>query len=167
MDDRLLIKATPELLEGWCGPVRVPDPAWRSAAVWGPSEDPDCPGCWLTWAPFLGLQQWIADQIRLDLSRAECRDRVVRVLAWECRYVPEGAWWWNIGDGRWSLRAPLGGGKGYVTFRSPGSPEPSEARPEVSALADLDPTDNTRLPDGSRLVDALALAAVWREVTRG
>lgn len=38
-------------------------------------------------------------------------------------------------------------------------------------VADLDPHDDTRLPDGSRRVDALALAAVWRavagEVTRG
>ena len=30
----------------------------------------------------------------------------------------------------------------------------------VPALAHLDPTDNTRLPDGSRVVDALALKAV-------
>lgn len=30
----------------------------------------------------------------------------------------------------------------------------------VPALADLDPTDDTRLPDGSRVVDALALKAV-------
>ena len=37
----------------------------------------------------------------------------------------------------------------------------------VPALADIDPHDDTRLPDGSRLVDALALAIVAREVLRG
>lgn len=31
---------------------------------------------------------------------------------------------------------------------------------EVAALSHLDPTDDTRLPDGSRVVDALALKAV-------
>lgn len=34
----------------------------------------------------------------------------------------------------------------------------------LPALAEIDPHDDTRLPDGSRLVDALALAAVCRAV---
>ncbi|MCA9566943.1 MAG: hypothetical protein KC656_03835 [Myxococcales bacterium] len=37
----------------------------------------------------------------------------------------------------------------------------------VPATADLDPHDETRLPDGSRRVDALAMAAVWRAVSHG
>jgi len=34
----------------------------------------------------------------------------------------------------------------------------------VPALADLDPTDDTRLPDGARVVDVQALAIVLRQV---
>lgn len=37
----------------------------------------------------------------------------------------------------------------------------------VPATADLDPHDDTRLTDGSRRVDALALAAAWRAVPHG
>ena len=38
---------------------------------------------------------------------------------------------------------------------------------QVPTLADLDPTDDTRLPDGSRRVDAIALGRVAVHVARG
>lgn len=86
--------------------------------------------------------------LTLDLSRAECRDRVVRVLGGtDWVYVPS-----VVGWRLWLDRQPSDRGEGrYYPASGP-------------ALAGLDPTDDTRLPDGSRLVDALALAAVARHV---
>lgn len=151
IDERLLLQATPALLDGWCGPVEVDG---RETVVdrgrvldfadWEPAED-FIAGVWL------------------DLSRAECRDRVARVVA-AVLGVPlaeRGALWMHQGAGIWGLfcgsRSFLFKGKPDRRF-SPNNPT------WVKNLDSLDPEDDTRLPDGSRLVDALALAIVAREV---
>ena len=70
------------------------------------------------------------------------------------------AWLWCMGDGRWSLRS----GDDWVTFRAPGSPEPSWRRPEVPTLAGLDPNDRRKLPDGSWRVNVEALQLICLHV---
>ena len=104
--------------------------------------------------------------VSLDTSRAEVRDRVARVLAGVVLRARGGlvdvctahVWEWSpaMEPRRWLLSSN-GGGRGWEHF-TPRS---------VPALAALDPTADTRLADASRLVDALALAAVAREVIRG
>lgn len=112
-DPRLLVPATQELLDDWCGPVLVdglPSIANLGEVLWrGPSQAE--PRWWYWKNP---------DRVELDLRFAECRDRVARVLA--------------------RTAGPVWFGR------------------------DADPSDDTRLPDGSRLVDALALAAVARDL---
>lgn len=150
IDERLLIEATPELLEGWCGPVvfrwHHHGPKRAYMVSWdgdlyddcGPVEDPD----------------QYRDGLHFDLARAECRDRVARV-AWgrvaepHCRRSPDSG--------------PYKGAVVLIAWTYDG------VLVECPTDQDLDPHDDTRLPDGSRLVDALALAAVWRsrEVSRG
>jgi hypothetical protein len=170
MDERLLIPATPELLDGWCGPVVVEHSSGRW--LWdgedeclvdadGELHTPDMYGD--RDGVVLGVGTADVRALMLDLARAECRDRVARVLAdaavgpgghtsgseWGCQ-------WGRHGGGSWLLN-----GVGDLRFADePGSDDAIH----VPALADLDPNDDTRLPDGSRLVDALALAAVAREV---
>ena len=137
MTDDLLLKATHELLDGWCGPVM-----WRGLLV-------HCKGT------VVGDEVWVCDHrgqflvsladLHLDLSRAECRDRVARVVR---RHEPYGLTWLP-GDGgvHWMVRAV--------------------SRSEWLDAAGLDPNDDTRLPDGSRLVDAQALLVVAKEVLYG
>lgn len=67
-------------------------------------------------------------------------------------------WLWNMGEGRWSLRSPEN--HKFVTFRAPGSPEPSTSRPEIASLGELDPNDPRKLADMSRWVDAEALRRI-------
>ena len=161
MDERLLVPATRALVDGWCGPVVVDGRAtvtwWDNGAssVWVETT-PDGDGYWLIAA--------IASAA-LDLSRAECRDRVARVVAGLALAPRAGlvdsctahTWEWApaMDQRRWTLSGN-GGGRGWEHF----------GLKSVPALADLDPNDDTRLPDGSRLVDALALAAVARQVLR-
>ncbi len=103
--------------------------------------------------------------LTVDLTDATGRDHGLRALAaHSCRAAP-GVWWLPLDDGRWSLRCEPR--RGFVTFRAPGAPELSESRPEVPSLADIDPNDPTLLPDGSRWVDAEALARVLVHVLGG
>lgn len=154
--DRYLIPATAALLEGWTGPVvttsmaeagvftgsavlRV-DPGTRCRVV-GWSDD---------WYP-------IGD-VFLDLRRAEVRDRVARVVA-ERSCVDPG------GGVVWSNTSQI---TGWPTWRIGGSDSGQAFDPShVPALASLDPASDERLPDGSRAVDAAALACVAREVLGG
>lgn len=108
-----------------------------------------------------GNWEW-DDTLYLDLSDAATRDRCLRWLAGRVGLevgcgAPRWAPWpdqmasWELDSTiTWDPMAPVEGREGKA-FR--GCP----------ALVDLDPTDDTRLPDGSRLVDALALAAVLRQ----
>lgn len=164
-DPRLLLSATRALLEGWCGPGGLDG---RLVLVDGDGElvvllD----GAWIFYnAAYLPVvfdeDMRPMGELTLDLSRAECRDRVARVVA-------AGRWPMQVQSTalRWGTRIPeerawvLGGAWVYTSCVE----EPDEVL--VPALADLDPTDDTRLPDGSRLVDALALAAVARHVLGG
>jgi hypothetical protein len=176
-DPRLLIPATAALVEGWCGPVVV---NYRGrhyeASLWNggvqtihgtegkarrKKGEPFWPGVESTF---------------LDLSRAECRDRVVRCLAIATGHtVPNGVTWSCSSYHRrrcWHLfahLAPLTDRTGPVPDTRPahfgGKPWPNRGwYRAVPALADLDPASDERLPDGSRLVDALALAVVARAV---
>ncbi len=100
--------------------------------------------------------------IALDLAEATGRAHATWWLA--SMVMPQAvatiAWLWCMGDGRWSLRS----GDDWVTFRAPGSPEPSLRRPEVSALASLDPYDRRKLPDESWMVNAEALQLICLHV---
>jgi hypothetical protein len=108
----------------------------------------------------------------LDLSRAECRDRVARAIA--AIYRPARAactapdWYWcddGVDASRLDPEWMLSQGVDLLRWYVPG-PARSSHEVSVPALGALDPGDGARLSDGSRLVDALALAAVWREVSR-
>ena len=109
----------------------------------------------------------------LSLADAATRDRCLRWLAgrveldvgcgapsWAAAWVPSPPWKHRLPPHRHWVLTMYARGNGLagpsLTF-GPGTTG-------VPALADLDPTDDTRLPDGSRLVDALALAAVLRQV---
>lgn len=157
----LLLKATPELLAGWCGP-----------------------GCWGDQpVVILGLAQGeklgariicpraVAPKpisikfstLYLDLSRSEVRDRVARVVA-SMLYD----------DGPFIMAAVVPGTRVLAPYPHYGMATTTaldgsrwraleeERFPDLDAT--LDPNDDTRLPDGSRLVDAQALLAVAREV---
>lgn len=155
MDSRLLVPASTALLDGWCGPVVL----HRTRLV---SVDVDDDGYALVWPQ----GQWIScDVLFLNLSQAEARDRVARVLA--ARFgVPTAHGvmvrfeWESDDDDQPSANLNIIGlGAEFSShYWTPCG---------VRALAGIDPDDDTRLPDGSRLVDALALAAVAREVPRG
>lgn len=96
------------------------------------------------------------NDVTLDLADAATRDRCLRWLAGRVGLDTRGRcpWWWATTTVGWGLGY---GARGrWEAFGAAG------AWNEVPALADLDPTDDTRIRDGSRLVDALALAAVLR-----
>ncbi len=154
-DPRLLVSATQELLDDWCGPVLVdglPSIANLGEVLWrGPSQAE--PRWWYWKNP---------DRVDLDLHFAECRDRVCRVLIASrrpamrahhgARFRP------GVTRGVWVLH---GDQSESETFAASGGGWTC-----VPALADLDPTDGTRLPDGSRFVDAWALKLVAESVWR-
>ena len=109
-----------------------------------------------------------ADALEMDLADATGRAHVAWWLGAQFGLsLPPLAWWWS---------APRAGGlfvvgdtnEGRAEF---GPPSDSPLSPGwwvlVPALAHLDPTDDTRLPDGSRLVDALALKAVVEHLVAG
>jgi len=160
-DERLRIPATRALLEGWCGPVLE-----RGTRVIACGITPK--GLCDVAVPSTGRFGCVPIAlISLDASHAEVRDRVCRVLA-ATLYT----------DGPHSSacvvpgRRGLGGAPGLLFGLLTVTPEDGDRwrwfdDDRAPALAALDPNDDTRLPDGSRLVDALALAAVAREVTRG
>lgn len=100
------------------------------------------------------------DEWRPSLDVSATRDRAARWLArrvglecgstapeWRAAREPKPRGW-ILAGGAWFVFGP---GRSLIDL-------------EVPALAELDPADNTLLPDGSRLVDALALAAVCRAV---
>lgn len=153
-DGRLLVPATQALLDDWCGPVLVdglPSITNLGEVLWrGPGQGE--PRWWYWENP---------DRVELDLRFAECRDRVCRVLIASRRPVMRahhGARFRpGVTRGIWVLH---GDQSESETFAASGL----GSWTGVPALADLDPTDDTRLPDGSRLVDALALAAITREL---
>lgn len=172
-DPRLLVQATPDLLEGWCGPVVVRDRTTEHHTVWQN-------GGWLD--TFTRRWRPLGDgNVHLDLSRAECRDRVARVLArvlggtapngvtWSCNSYHRRKCWHLFCHGAPMLDRD---GSGRPRPVPPSRPQHfgGQAWPNrgwylhVPALSALKNNDDTRLPDGSRLVDALALAEVWRAV---
>jgi hypothetical protein len=154
----LLIPATRALLTGWRGPVVVVDFESPFEAVcldWPVSADAVIlVSVSNTPTPFaVDIRH-----LRLDLSRAECRDRVAR-----CTFGAPGiVRLFRAANGVATLRGPLG-----IDFACS---DPFAALafrvPHVPALAALDPSDDTRLADGSRRADAAALARCW-EATRG
>lgn len=112
-----------------------------------------------------GLGLWDGDVVQpidpanwsVDLSDAATRDRCARYLAQRVG-VGVGSTAPNWGPDtfrprRWWLVGP---DDGYIWHGDGGDED------FVRALADLDPTDDRRLSDGSRWVDAAALAAVLR-----
>lgn len=154
----LSVAACPGLLADWCGPAR--DDQGREVMCTGAVErvgtenglsafvmDANTGVRW--WAPLATLS--------LDLSRAECRDRVARQTFDDpcpvCIAVDEdGVMLWHGG-------VPVA------------AADEDSARmfavPHVSALAALDPNDDRRLPGGSRWVDARALLLVAQHVGGG
>ncbi len=169
-DDRLLIPCTRALLEGWTGPVHgyVSGGLPTRAVCIG---DFDANGDVYLWTE-VGSDPVPPSSLSLDLSRAECRDRVARVLVATYRPARSACtapdWYWcDDGDDgpqaepEWTLNQ----GADLLRWYVPG-PARSDHEVSVPALGAVDPGDGARLPDGSRIVDALALAAVWREVSR-
>lgn len=155
----LLLRATPALLDGWCGPV-----VWNSFAATHCID-----GLLLSTDGMADDAHGWWGSIYLDLTRAECRDRVARVVAAQNGMTPDAAvcWYYSSVLGGWLLhsRRPF--------LRLCDEREQSVAycaEPDFAAwgrwpaLATLDPHDDTRLPDGSRRVDAMALLLVAREV---
>lgn len=173
----LLLEATLALLDGWCGPIVV-----RRGTTHTPLW---IPGVWLGWSdedaatlnyeavdPTLenGAAEFRDEvEVYLDLSRRECRDRVARALAvplWEL-YASQRA---KVHAPKPSPYAPghlvrwRHDPHGYTVVHWAVSDNDGSWRMRVRffCLADLDPNDGTRLPDGTRLVDALALLHVAR-----
>ncbi len=162
MDERLLVTCTRGLLENWTGPVHglVQMGVPARAVCTGDFDDRGRVYLWTDG----GDASVRPDEVSLDLSRAECRDRVVRVLA---SRVPGCN---RVGEPH-VVQLPRGMSRLYfgahgVALSVQWSSDPALSDWHVPALAALDPNDDTRLADASRLVDALALAAVWREVSR-
>ncbi len=169
MDERLLVTCTRALLEGWCGPVHglVFDGVPVRAVCIG---DFDADGDVYLWTE-VGDVEVPPGELSLDLSRAECRDRVVRALVATYRPARSACtapdWYW-CDDGNDAPPEPewtLNQGADLLRWYVPG-PARSDHEVSVPALGAVDPGDGARLPDGSCLADALALAAVWREVSR-
>ncbi len=131
---------------GWC--YDAPDRNIRVVRNAGP------------WPRGWGLVSAWHGEYALDLSDAATRDRCLRWLAGRVE-LPKGCgaptWKWHSALRCWLLSD----GDGHChTFAR----DWLYVEHHVPTLADLDPTDDTRLSDGSRLVDALALAAVLRHV---
>jgi hypothetical protein len=153
-----LIPATRALLTGWRGPVVVVDFESPFEAVcldWPVSADAVIlVSVSSTPTPFaVDIRH-----LRLDISRAECRDRVTR-----CMFGAPGiVRLFRSASGVASLRGPLG----IEMACSDPFAALAFSVPHVPALADLDPSNDTRLLDGSRWVDAAALTLCWA-ATRG
>ena len=170
MDERLLAPCARALLDGWTGPVHGYVHAGVPCRAICTGDTTDDGRILLSTEKGDALE--LPADLSLDLSLAECRDRVVRALV--ATYRPKRSactapdWFWSDGGyddpsvPEWTLSQ----GADLLRWYAPGA---ARIIHEVSvpALGALDPGDDARLPDGSRLVDALALAAVWREVSRG
>ena len=180
----LLLEAPPALLDGWCGPVVYRAGGRTPGVVVGTCEHKGTRVFRVWWEspahPHGTGHPTHPSALLLDLSRAECRDRVARVVAAVMRLDTANGVQYLLRSGE-PQDAPgfieACGGRIFVTasldegtMASPLDPwlmassEPDEPWLTVPALATLDPNDNTRLPDGSRRVDALALLHVARTV---
>ena len=147
MDDRFLVPATRALLEGWHGPIVAQG---CDAVLLGPGGL-DANHWRIVHAGTSIVRAVPISDLALDARRAEVRDRIARVLGGRpTATAPTIAVEAAHTGGLWLLL--LAG-----TVELCRHPWPD----------DLDPLGETRLPDGSRAVDALALAAVAREVLRG
>lgn len=161
-DQRLLIPATPVLLDEWCGPAvfRFND-VDAHVTICAFTAKTGMVGFAYQRNRLMEGQHASIEYFLLNLSRSECRDRLTRMVAVQLDLVPDQRFF-HYRTGCWRFEW------GY-SFCADRSPEdwhtPFTVDLIVPALADLDPDDPTLLPDGSRLVDALALAAVWAGVS--
>lgn len=164
MDAELLIPATAALLDGWVGPlVYVGDDGAERWSCVVESWSPDRSRVRVVGVILPGMAGVTAgcaiSELRLDLSRAECRDRVARVIDGSGPLVTEIYTAYPGPISKISIGCTLYISQPYG--RGWGEPRC------IPALAALDPADDRRLPDGSRWVDAAALTIVAREVLRG
>ncbi len=184
MASDLLLPATAALLDGWSGPVIVDlgtgdrlDAAVLSNGdvllgridVFGEAPAYD----------YIDSEAALPDgfSLHLDLARAECRDRVARVVHDTAAHRSDsggGLSVWYF-DGAWHITRPVfrrgqtRGGLSAWDGRSRWRPLVPQHRTLIKApgLAGLDPDDDRLLPDGSRWADAAALLAVAKEVLHG
>lgn len=110
-----------------------------------------------------------ADDMRLDLTHQPTRLMVVARLAERVltdggrKEAAHGVTWRGNGYRQWLLQpwcchgVVFGARMGWDDYGC-------SAHATVPALADIDPTDDTCLPDGARVVDVRALARVLRHV---
>lgn len=175
-DPRLLIPATPALLDGWCGPILTAHNG-HALALAGADGYPGAEvyGLCLETGAYRHAS---ISEARLDLARAEVRDRVCRVLAERVNCGPKPgpafSFWhdYNCRGRTYRLSRPAGigsGDAGGAVFIAPGDEwiafvPAHQVACHIPALGALDPALPNLLPDGSRLRDALALAAVARQV---
>ena len=109
----------------------------------------------------------LRERVALDFADTATRDRAARWLGARRSLVASstaGRWECWVHRGRlWALAVETG----KATYR--GVTMASFDTSNVPELAALDPHDEAKLPDGSRVVDALALATVCRSlgVTHG
>lgn len=153
--------ALPGLLDGWQGPAHLLDH--------GPVTVLNMSSKGLVNIVYDGeVVPTTTHALSLDLARAECRDRVVRVLASAFDLTIGSTaplWGPNTWGGRvdWMIRSP-----GHDTrFFAPTLPQHADPAfwTRVPALAGLQPATD-RLPDGSLVVAATALALVATHVGR-
>lgn len=132
-------------------PVRDADDPERIGVVVGTYPRGEVCTHW-TW----GDTSEVVDRSRLllDLSDATGRAHAAWWLAGWYGLRPAATWTWR---GMWDLDAP----SRRLCF---GVAVAGRSHLAVPALADLDPLDDTRLPDGSRWVDAEALRRVCLHV---
>lgn len=156
-DPRLLVQATPELLAGWRGPVVLPGrdgfivgEGLHSIYVWSDGS----------------VDRFLPLDLFVNLSRAECRDQMDRAIVAALDMPPgmkpeftadEDGWSMLVGD----LRDPA---VGEMAVWDRDGRAAGCCKVDAPGLADIDPLDTVLLPDGSRLVDALARAAIWQAV---
>lgn len=164
-DERLMIPATTALLDGWCGPVQLE----TQGRGWLPGVAMDGVIAILTvhgeCKAVDVLDRRKLEYVRLDLSRAECRDRVARVVAETLHGAPlpgSGYSFWFDGgyltaDRVWRLSRPNSFCAAFVDPRRLRRP----FVPDHGVLIDVPGLDDIPETD----MDA-ALAAVAREVLR-
>lgn len=159
-EDRIFLPATVAILEGWCGPARFSDHQALCVVLAVGIGTHDRPWVELFHTGRCEAFRTSLGTVSLDLSRTEVRDRVLRVVS-----MPEEAHFGTGGANTIGWK-PMSHEKGWVLeVNDPyGHARLNFGLDRVPALADLDPNDDTCLPDGSRLVDALALGEVARVV---
>ena len=105
---------------------------------------------------------YLARDLHLDLTHRPTRLEVMaRLGARAGADVGEGVLWFRMFARRtWMI-------DGVAGVSATWSCDDDGAASLLPALADLDPTDDTRLPDGARVVDVRALAIVCQHVFGG